>query len=321
MQQSEIADLKRKVPLSHVVAALGGVKLSRAGGGELVGRCPFHDERSGSFYVNDAKGFFKCHGCGAGGDVVQFIMQHQRIGFRDACDLLRGELPHLPSQPKPPLSRLGDNQENALRIWRNAQELGSCSGSWIDVGTYLRRRGIQELGLCGDKLPIRVADLKHPERGSIIYPALVALIVDVNGNPVAIQRTYLENATGPEGCKLSNVSSAKLALGPVRGNAIRIGGVGSHVIVCEGLEDGLSLRLWNPDLPVWVACGQGNLPHMQFPPEVRHVTIGADNDTTGREGAEKAAQAFRDRGLEVEIIYPLEGFKDFNDELKAAGWA
>ena len=58
------------------------------------------------------------------------------------------------------------------------------------------------------------------------------------------------------------------------------------------------------------------LPAMQFPPEVRSVVIGADNDDAGAMAADKAAKAFTSRGLSVRIIRPLSGFKDFNDELK-----
>lgn len=101
------------------------------------------------------------------------------------------------------------------------------------------------------------------------------------------------------------------------GGAIRLGDLdaGGTVTVCEGPEDGLSLlEVLGP--PVWVAAGASMLPAMMFPPEVRSVVIGADNDDAGDTAARKAALAFALRGLSVRIIHPLPGFKDFNDELR-----
>jgi DNA primase len=60
------------------------------------------------------------------------------------------------------------------------------------------------------------------------------------------------------------------------------------------------------------------MPAMQFPPDVQAIVIGADNDPQGRAGAQKAAHAYAERGLSVRIIYPLDGFKDFNEELQGA---
>lgn len=45
-------------------------------GVNYVGCCPFHNEKTGSFTVSPAKGIFKCFGCGKGGDVVHFVMEH-----------------------------------------------------------------------------------------------------------------------------------------------------------------------------------------------------------------------------------------------------
>jgi len=67
--------------------------------------------------------------------------------------------------------------------------------------------------------------------------------------------------------------------------------------------------------PVWVAAGASFLPAMKFPPEVRSIVIGADNDPAGRDAADMAARAFAERGLSVRIIRPFEWAKDFNLEL------
>ena len=56
------------------------VTLRNAGGGSLKGLCPFHDEKSPSFNVNPARGFFHCFGCGEGGDVINFLMKIDGLG-------------------------------------------------------------------------------------------------------------------------------------------------------------------------------------------------------------------------------------------------
>src|SRR6185312_532008 len=61
------------------------VKLSRQNG-ELVGLCPFHKEKSGSFKVSQADGayVFKCFGCGVGGDVIRFVEKTENLSFKAA---------------------------------------------------------------------------------------------------------------------------------------------------------------------------------------------------------------------------------------------
>lgn len=53
-------------------------------GVNYVGCCPFHNEKTGSFTVSPSKGIFKCFGCGKGGDVVHFIMEHDQLNYYDA---------------------------------------------------------------------------------------------------------------------------------------------------------------------------------------------------------------------------------------------
>ena len=64
-----------------------GICLRRVGK-ELVGLCPFHDEKTPSFYVNPDKELFHCHGCQAGGDVFAYVMQLKGVGFKEALTCL-----------------------------------------------------------------------------------------------------------------------------------------------------------------------------------------------------------------------------------------
>ena len=71
-ERADPAVLKRCYPIEAVVAA-AGVRLRRSGT-RLVGRCPFHADRTPSFTVYPEQGTYHCYGCGARGDVFAFIM-------------------------------------------------------------------------------------------------------------------------------------------------------------------------------------------------------------------------------------------------------
>jgi DNA primase len=78
-----------------------GVELRRSGK-ELVGRCPFHEDRHPSFSVNAEKEKWHCFGCQAGGDAVTFVMQMENVDYKDAIKLLgREPLPRPPPKPRP----------------------------------------------------------------------------------------------------------------------------------------------------------------------------------------------------------------------------
>src|SRR5690606_4354601 len=81
-------EIRSRVSLSSVVARR--VKLLRAGR-EMKGCCPFHNEKTPSFYVNDDKAFYHCFGCGAHGDVIRFVVEQEGLSFRDAVAGLAAE--------------------------------------------------------------------------------------------------------------------------------------------------------------------------------------------------------------------------------------
>src|SRR5690606_34215111 len=60
----------------------------RRRGANLVGLCPFHDEKTPSFNVSPSKNIYKCFGCSRGGDPVQFVMEHERYSFPEAIRYL-----------------------------------------------------------------------------------------------------------------------------------------------------------------------------------------------------------------------------------------
>ncbi len=78
-------DLRARVTLSDVVRKK--VRLTRAGR-EYKGCCPFHNEKTPSFYVNDDKQFYHCFGCGAHGSAIDFTMQAENLSFPEAVEAL-----------------------------------------------------------------------------------------------------------------------------------------------------------------------------------------------------------------------------------------
>ena len=83
---SFIDELKQRLPLSKVIASR--IKLQRKGGAQYLGLCPFHQEKTPSFNVNDQKAMYYCFGCHAHGDLISFITETEKISFADAVKYL-----------------------------------------------------------------------------------------------------------------------------------------------------------------------------------------------------------------------------------------
>ena len=74
-------DLKAQ---TDIVAVVGETVSLKKAGATWKGLCPFHEEKTPSFNVNGDKGFFKCFGCGVGGDVVTFVERQHKMSFPEA---------------------------------------------------------------------------------------------------------------------------------------------------------------------------------------------------------------------------------------------
>src|SRR5713226_2669159 len=81
-----VEQLKSSVDIVQVIQEY--VRLRKAGPSRYVGLCPFHNEKTPSFSVHAGHQFYKCFGCGAGGDVFKFVMEIERISFFEALKLL-----------------------------------------------------------------------------------------------------------------------------------------------------------------------------------------------------------------------------------------
>ncbi|WP_104760585.1 DNA primase [Helicobacter cetorum] len=83
--KSSIERLQQIIDIVEVVSPYVDLKKS---GVNYMGRCPFHEERSASFSVNQAKGFYHCFGCGAHGDAINFLREHEKLSFTEAIEKL-----------------------------------------------------------------------------------------------------------------------------------------------------------------------------------------------------------------------------------------
>ncbi|TCJ39263.1 DNA primase [Parafrankia sp. BMG5.11] len=112
-------ELRARVTLSTVV--MRTTKLQRAGR-EWKACCPFHDEKSPSFYVNDAKGFYHCFGCGVHGDAIRWMTDQRGMSFMDAVKELAGEAGLEVPAPDPRAAQRAEQQAGLHEVTQAAQD-------------------------------------------------------------------------------------------------------------------------------------------------------------------------------------------------------
>ncbi len=86
IREEDIALVRERARIDEVVSDY--VTLRNAGGGSMKGLCPFHDEKSPSFHVTPSRGFYHCFGCSEGGDVLDFLMKIDGLGFAESVERL-----------------------------------------------------------------------------------------------------------------------------------------------------------------------------------------------------------------------------------------
>jgi DNA primase len=137
-------ELRARLPASEVIGR--SVRLARRGR-EQVGLCPFHNEKTPSFTVSDDKAFFHCFGCGAHGDVIGFVMQHDGLSFPEAVERLAAEAGLEVPRPTPEARAQAAHQATlqevleAAAVWF-ARALRREQGA--SARDYLRERGLGE---------------------------------------------------------------------------------------------------------------------------------------------------------------------------------
>ncbi len=137
-------ELRARTVLSAVIAP--SVKLIRAGR-EWKACCPFHNEKTPSFTVNDDKGFYHCFGCSAHGDAIRFLTDHRGMPFMDAVKELAAKAGMEVPAPDPRAKERAERTATLTDVMASvaawfSEQLQGIGGA--DAREYLKRRGIDQ---------------------------------------------------------------------------------------------------------------------------------------------------------------------------------
>ncbi|MDM4720253.1 DNA primase [Micromonospora sp. WMMA1363] len=116
IRDEDIALVRERTSIADVISE--SVTLRSAGGGNLKGLCPFHDEKSPSFNVSPARNVWYCFGCGAGGDAIKFLMDAEHLTFVESIERLAAragiQLRYVAADTPTPRSRPQQGQRQRL---------------------------------------------------------------------------------------------------------------------------------------------------------------------------------------------------------------
>ncbi len=328
--------LKEEVSLVRLVE-LAGVELRRQGK-DLVGLCPFHEDRSPSLVVSPEKNLWHCMGaCQAGGSVIDWTMRAEGVSFRHAVELLRdGVAPSAVGRRRPVRSTVS-KLPSPLPVGAGERELlervvgfyAQTLKESPEAVAYLERRGLRHgellerfrLGYAnrtlGYRLPEKNRQAGAELRGSLqrlgvlresghehFSGSLVIPVCDRDGSVVQLYGRKLRD-------DLRAGTPLHLYLpGPRRGvfNGGGLGAAGGEVIVCESLIDACSF--WVHGLRhVTAAFGADGFTeelHAALTEAgVRRVLIAFDRDEAGDRGAAALAKRLGGEGVECfRVLFP-----------------
>ena len=267
-------DLRARTSLSAVVArkVAWDLKKSNQGRGDMWAPCPFHQEKSASFHVDDRKGFYYCFGCHAKGDAVSFVKETENVGFLEAVEILAREAGMAMPARDPVARERADRRGQLAGVLEEAEKwfrLQLRTGAAAEARAYLDKRRLPEpaqerwgIGWAPDQgqalfraltgrgiaadlvidagLCARPDDGRAPYdrfRGRIIFP-----IRDARGRVVSFGGRALDPKApakylnGPE-TEVFDKGRTLFNLGPAREAA----GKGAPLILAEGYMDVIAL--------------------------------------------------------------------------------
>lgn len=331
--EADIAEIRARLPLSELIARVANVswdrKRSKPGKRDWHACCPFHGEKTPSFHADDRKGFYKCFGCPAKGDLFTFLREFEGLDFKGAVERaagLAGVQLEQASAPDPDagLKRDMAARERAARDERlraaqareDEQRRQWGADIWASgvpapgtlVETYLKFRGIP----VSPPRSLRFHPaLPHKPSGQS-FPAMLGCMQGPGGGISGVHRTYLK----PDGQGKADVIQNKMMLGLAEAACVRLTPAAPLLYLAEGIETSLRVLQLKPDAHVWAALSLGNLARAWLPEEVREVVIVADNDQkdwrAGKRAVRAAVDAHAAAGRLVRVIWPPRGM-DFDD--------
>ena len=142
-------ELRTRTSLAHVVGrkVLWDNRKSNQGKGDLWAPCPFHQEKTASFHVDDRKGYYYCFGCHAKGDAIAFVRETENVSFIEAVEILAAEAGMEVPQRDPQAQQKADRRGQLAEIMEQAtrhfrMQLGAAAGA--EARRYLADRGLSE---------------------------------------------------------------------------------------------------------------------------------------------------------------------------------
>lgn len=303
------AELDQARTRGDVIAA--DVALRRKGR-ELQGLCPFHSEKSPSFYVYE-DGHYHCFGCGAHGDAISFVMRRRGLEFEAAVRELLG-LPeqrarqHSPAQI-PPAFEPTDQDTGAMirEIMAGCVEIAGGTAGYL----YLWSRGLAPRQ---PDLRFHPALYCHEVRKPL--PAIVAPIRDAAGEITAVQRIWVSDrweATETKDAR-AKLQVRKKTLGKMGAGSVQLRPAKRRLGLAEGVETAIAASMLYR-VPVWAVCGAARLGHVWVPEGIEQLAIFGDRGEAGEALAQRGAELHQRAGRNVDLIFPPPQFGDFNDEL------
>lgn len=346
ISQSFIEELKYRNKIDDVISSY--VTLKRAGSNK-VGLCPFHSERTPSFTVFTNTETFKCFGCGAGGDVITFIMRAENLEYVSAVEFLAKraglEMP-VDAEHKSEIvkrSRMLEMNKEAARFFnkmlydpcaREAQEyllrrklsasaikrfgLGYAPKSFDILRNHMHSLGyrddeLKEAFLCGKSE--RTGNYFDYFRGRIIFP-----IIDNFGNVIAFGGRATDDETKPKYLNTSDTPVFKKSRNLFALNFAR-SACEEYLILCEGYLDVIAVNI--AGFPNAVATLGTALTAEQariMAKYTKKVVISYDSDEAGQAAARRAIPILTEAGLEVSVL-KLKDAKDPDEYIKKFGAA
>ena len=315
------------------------VKLKKAGK-NYSACCPFHQEKTPSFSVNPEKQFYYCFGCGAGGNALGFVMDYERMEFREAIESLAQaagmELPAEEADATPQIDHqkpLYESMEKAARLYESLLRKHPTRGRVVD---YLKQRGLSgeiardfRLGFAPQGWDNLMATLSSEEdiehalmaglliendsgrkydrfRDRVIFP-----IVNQRGKVIAMggrvlgdgKPKYLNSPETP----LFSKSHELYGLHHIRKFANNL----SRIVVVEGYMDVIALAQFGIHYAVATLGTSVGKPHLEMLfRRVDQVVFCFDGDEAGRKAAFRGMEAalpMMEDGRQVKFLFLPEG--------------
>ncbi len=330
---------------NDIVDVISGYIKLKKNGSSYVGLCPFHNEKSPSFSVSGSRQLYHCFGCGAGGNVVTFVMEYEKFTFPEAVKLLADrvnmELPEVEYNEQERRERgIRDKllEINKLAATYYYKQLRTEHGKLgLD---YLKKRGlsdetIQRFGLGYsaqgssiyrylkeqgyDDDILKESGLFSYERGinDKFFNRVMFPIMDINNKVIGFGGRVMGDAkpkylNSPE-TKLFDKSRNLYGLNIARASRK------DNLIICEGYMDVISLHQAGfnqavASLGTALTPGQARLMKRY----TDNVLITYDSDEAGIKAAMRAIPILKEAGLSTKVIN-MQPYKDPDEFIKALG--